>query len=109
VQCSVKQFLDESPRENPFKGNYPGIGWYKAFLKRHVDITSRTSEGVTSASSKVTEENIRNWFNNIHQYLVEQSLDDILQDPTRIYNGDETGFQLAAAEFLPAVRNFRVL
>jgi hypothetical protein len=94
VQCSVKQFLDESPRENPFKDNYPGIGWYKAFLKRHVDITSRTSEGVTSASSKVTEENIRNWFNNIHQYLVENSLDDILQDPTRIYNGDETGFQL---------------
>jgi hypothetical protein len=94
VQCSVKQFLDESPRENPFKDNYPGIGWYKAFLKRHVDITSRTSEGVTSASSKVTEENIRNWFNNIHQYLVENSLNDILQDATRIYNGDETGFQL---------------
>jgi hypothetical protein len=39
VQASVKYFLDATPRENPFKNNLPGKGWYAAFLKRHPNIT----------------------------------------------------------------------
>lgn len=47
IQASVKQFLDDNPRQNPFTDNYPGYGWYKAFLKRRPELTERKSEAVT--------------------------------------------------------------
>ncbi|KAI4455566.1 homeobox-like domain superfamily [Holotrichia oblita] len=56
---SVQTFLKDNPRKNPFKNNRPGHGWFQAFLKRHSDISSRTSEGVSSASSCISEKDIR--------------------------------------------------
>lgn len=94
VQVSVKQFLDDNPRENPFTNNYPGHGWYKSFLKRNPELTERKSEAITAASSKISESDIRKWFSNIECYLKEKSYDNILQFPERIFNGDETNFQL---------------
>lgn len=94
VQTSVKNFLDKSPRENPFVNNYPGEGWYKAFLRRHPEVSIRTPEGVSAASSKVSEKDIRKWFENIYEYLTTKGYANILTDPTRIFNGDETGFML---------------
>ncbi|XP_030751032.1 uncharacterized protein LOC115878626 [Sitophilus oryzae] len=95
VQLSVKQFLDENPRPNvPFLGNKPGRGWFRAFLRRHPDITLRTPEAITAASSNVSESDIRKWFTDIETYLVEKGYDSILQDPSRVFNGDETCFLL---------------
>lgn len=94
VQISVKQFLDDNPRENPFNNNYPGEGWYKAFLKRHTELTERKSEAITTASSKISEADIRKWFSEIDSYLKDKGFDDILNFPERVFNGDETNFQL---------------
>lgn len=94
LQLSVKSFLDKVPRDNPFKDNFPSDGWNKAFLKRHPDISIRTPEGVSSSSSKVSEKDIRKWFENIKTYLVSKGFDNILNDPSRIFNSDETGFNL---------------
>jgi len=49
---------------------------------------------VTSASGNVSEENIKKWFNEIHAYLSDEKLVNILNNPERIFNGDETGFSL---------------
>ncbi|CAH0729912.1 unnamed protein product, partial [Brenthis ino] len=84
----------ESPRPNPYKDNYPGDGWFKAFLKRHPDIVQRTSEGVTQSSANISELDIRKWFTEIHQYLEEIGLLHLLDNPKRVFNGDESGFQL---------------
>nr|CAI5817822.1 unnamed protein product [Callosobruchus analis] len=73
---SVKVFLDEKPRPNPFKDNMPGEGWYKSFLKRHPALSERVPEPVTSASARVSESDIRKWF-----------LD-------KVFNADETCFLL---------------
>lgn len=74
---------------------FTGIAWYKAFLRRNPVISVRTSEHIhTSASGNVSEQNIRKWFDNIHQYLSDKYLLDVLKDPTRVFNGDETGFSL---------------
>ena len=88
IQASVKDILDAKPRANPFKDNYPGDGWYKAFLKRHPSLK------VTATCSKGSNKDIRKWFSNIEEYLSEAGFSNILQDPTRIYNADETNFEL---------------
>jgi hypothetical protein len=94
IQASVKQYLEQVPRNNPFKDNTPDRSWYKAFLKRHPEISERTAEAVTAASSKVSESDIKGWFSNIQQYSIEHNLENILLDPSHIFNGDETNFLL---------------
>lgn len=93
IQTSVKNFLDGALRPNPFKENTPGNRWYNAFLKRHPILVQRTSEAVTSSSSNVSEDNIKKWFKEIENYLKEKGYFEILEDPKRVYNGDETCFQ----------------
>lgn len=94
IISSVKKFLDENPRKNPFKDNTPGIHWFQSFLRRHPILTVRTPEAVTNASGNVSELDIRKWFQNIEVYLNEKNYFDVLADPSRVYNGDETCFQL---------------
>lgn len=53
-----------------------------------------TAEGVTAATSVVSEIDIRKWFSNIESYLRDKNYMDILSDPTRVFNGDETCFYL---------------
>ncbi|XP_072377918.1 uncharacterized protein [Diabrotica undecimpunctata] len=85
---------ESNPRVNPFVENRPGRTWLSAFLKRNPNISLRTSEGVTSASSNINQRDITKWFDNIKSYLNKKGLSDVLQDPTRIFNGDETCFYL---------------
>lgn len=99
IQMSVKEFLDSNPRDNPFQDNLPGEGWYRRFLKRHPNLTHRTPEAVTSASSVVSEADIRKWFSSIEEYLKSKNLHHILEDPTRVFNGDETCFYLCPKNF----------
>ena len=54
----------------------------------------RSSEAVTAASSCVSEENIRQWFDEVQEYIRENNLEEFMNDPSRIFNGDETGFQI---------------
>lgn len=63
-------------------------------MRRHPYLTERQTEGVSAASANVSEADIRGWFTKIEQYLKEEQLSDILQGPVRIYNSDETNFQL---------------
>ncbi|KAG5866324.1 hypothetical protein JTB14_010793 [Gonioctena quinquepunctata] len=55
-------------------------------------ISQRTSEGVTSASSCVSEADIRKWFADIQEYLIEEDLLDVISDSSRVFN--ETGFHI---------------
>lgn len=63
-------------------------------MRRNPEITLRKPEPLTTASSRVSEEDIRGWFAMIEEWLTKNELFDILDDPTRIYNGDETSFYL---------------
>ncbi|CAO1332891.1 unnamed protein product, partial [Diamesa tonsa] len=46
------------------------------------------------ASANVSEPNIRNWFDYFENYLKEDGNYEIMQDLSRIFNANETGFQL---------------
>lgn len=92
MQKSVQQFLKENPQPNPFTNNTPGEGWMRVFLKRHPELVTRSTEAVTSASACVSESDIRKWFEDIYTYIKNKKLEAVLEDPSRIFNGDETGF-----------------
>lgn len=94
IQATVKQFLDKTSRENPFTNNTPGNGWYRSFLSRNPSVTLRAPEAVTQASAAVSEKDLRGWFNQIEKYLTDEGVRDILNNPTRVFNGDESNFQL---------------
>nr|CAI5827091.1 unnamed protein product [Callosobruchus analis] len=94
VQASVQQLIKKDKRETPFKDGRPGKGWYKAFLRRHPEIVERTTEAVTAASAPISEKDIRKWFDFIESYLIEENYRQILNDASRVYNGDETNFLL---------------
>lgn len=53
-----------------------------------------TSEAVTAASATVSESDVKKWFTEIYSYLCSKALDNILNDPARMLNADETCFNL---------------
>ena len=78
----------------PFKDDRPGKTWLRLFLKRYPEIREREAEGISRGRAVITEELIRDWFKNLEEYLNKNDLVDVLDDPTRIFNGDETAFSL---------------
>ncbi|XP_062551536.1 uncharacterized protein LOC134216729 [Armigeres subalbatus] len=94
LQDNIKSFLDRNLRENPFINNRPGKKWLKLFMQRRPNVVLRTPEFITSASAKVSPDNIRSWFHKVKAYLAEKYLMHILDDPRRVFNGDETCFHL---------------
>lgn len=89
---TVEKIVKEKKIQTPFKNNRPGQKWYQGFLKRHKDLSLREAEGLTKARSIITEEYIRKWFRDLIQFLEENNALDVLEDPSRILNGDETSF-----------------
>jgi len=59
VQLSVEVFLTVKQRKTPFKDNVPGNGWFQAFLSCHPELSTHTSESVTSSSATLGEAVIR--------------------------------------------------
>ena len=91
---AVKKILDEDKRENPFVDNKPGRAWLTLFFKRHPDISLRTPETVTKNRTAVSEEYFKAWFSEVYDYLSENGLTWLLEDPGRLFNTDETGCKL---------------
>lgn len=93
---SVKKILEESGRETKYlnKSSLPGRSWFEGFLKRHSEIKQKHAESVSKARAAVTQDRIYKWFDEILEYLKENKMEEILLDPSRIFNGDEAGFRL---------------
>lgn len=92
--AAVNIFLKDNPRNTPFNENGPGIHWYKSFMNRHQILTNRTPEAVTKGSGNVSKNDICKWFIDNESYLKSKNYFEILSDPNRVFNGDETCFQL---------------
>lgn len=91
---SVEQILKQMKRANPFTDGRPGRKWYTSFLKRHPELSERVAQNLTTARANVTEEQVRNWFSEVHKYLRDKSILDITNDPNRVFNADESAFFL---------------
>uniref|UniRef100_A0A2S2NUN9 Jerky-like n=1 Tax=Schizaphis graminum TaxID=13262 RepID=A0A2S2NUN9_SCHGA len=93
VKDSVQKVIKDFPRTTPFKDSRPGEKWMKLFLKRNSEITKRNTEVISKARAAVTEEKIRDWFQELDNFLINEGCRDVLDDPSRIFNCDETGLQ----------------
>jgi len=91
---SIQQILTEDNRSNPFVNNRPGKGWFKAFLRRNPNLAERYAEPICRGRAQLTENCIRGWFSDAEEFFTERNCLYVLNDATRQYNGDETGFQL---------------
>lgn len=92
----VQKIIKDEKRKTPFKNDRPGKKWYYAFLNRNKGLlTLRTPETISKARAVVKEETIRKWFRDLEAHLTDENCQDILNDPTRLFNGDETSFSLA--------------
>ena len=94
---AVQKLVTEKKRQTPFTDDRPGETWYRGFLKRHPDISVREPEGVSGIRAVVTEASIRKWFDTAQSYLSNQegcAFDEIMADPRRVINTDETNFSL---------------
>ena len=115
----LKEFLAELAEANPdrvtpFRNNKPGKKrmsqclntnnlqylltsgrkWLRGFMRRNNSFSFRMPEALSSASSRVSEKDIRGSFNLIDGWLTENGMREILNDPARIFNADETSFFL---------------
>ncbi|KAG5883067.1 hypothetical protein JTB14_009952 [Gonioctena quinquepunctata] len=90
---SVKQLVEAEGMNNPLKDNVPGRKWFEGFLKRHPRVGQKKAEHLCKARAVVTESGIRSWFSHVTEELGENI--EILEDPRRVFDMDETAIHLA--------------
>ena len=96
VLNSVQNMLNGNPDlPTPFGDNRLGKKWFQLFMNRHRDISVRVPERVSKARACITEKVIRAWFENVRKDLADINALYVLEDPSRIFNTDETCIQLA--------------
>lgn len=91
---SVQHFVKEQKRETPFVDDRPGRKWYASFLKRNPELAIRTPQNLTASRALLTEAKLVSWYKEVDSYIQDHNLTDILQDPHRIFNADETAFHM---------------
>lgn len=84
----------EDGRPNPFINGRPGKKWMNSFFKRNESISMRTPEAISKGRAVITKESIIKWFEKLTDYLTQIQALDVLEDPKRVLNGDETSFML---------------
>lgn len=95
VLDSVQQLIRELNRKTCFINERPGRTWMKGFLKRNPSVTVRLAENLTVTRGSITRETLLKWYDEVYGYMKAHNYDEILNDPRRVFNGDETAFFLS--------------
>lgn len=112
VKDAVQKVLKADPRPNKFTDDRPGDKWLKLFLRRYPEVSKRNTEIISKSRASVTESAIRQWFLELTEYLETENMLEMMADPSRIYNADETGMRTCMKSGLvlgPAKKNFQNL
>lgn len=91
---SVQQIVKDLHLESKFPNGMPGKKWLNLFLQRNPEISDRKPEKLSKVRANVTEQYIRSWFSEVKDYAEKNNLTEVLLDPSRIFNLDETAFFL---------------
>ncbi|XP_065642449.1 uncharacterized protein LOC136074076 [Hydra vulgaris] len=90
---TVQKYLNSNNIKTKFTNNRPAKGWFYAFLRRHIQLSQKRGEYLNRARGGGTEKAIRNCFTEIPKLLEENA--QYLNDSMRVFNIDESGFQLS--------------
>ncbi|KAJ8966802.1 hypothetical protein NQ314_003298 [Rhamnusium bicolor] len=91
---SVQKIVKDENLKSPFRNGRPGEKWYAGFLRRHPKLVLKNGETLEKYRAQLTQEYIRSWFLDLKTFLTESKALDILDNPSRMLNEDETGFRL---------------
>ena len=95
LAVTIKKIIDEDGRPTPFKDNKPGKHWLKGFFGRHPELSIRTTLQIGKERALISSDKVEKWFTDFRSYIENELGDkDLLSDPSRIYNADESGFSL---------------
>jgi hypothetical protein len=96
LKDTVKIILDKDGRPNMFKNNRPGDAWFDLFRKRNEKLVWRTPQDLGYDRARLRKDDITEWFAGLQMYLINEvpQYEEILQDPDRLLNADESGFPL---------------
>ena len=90
----IQNVVRKEKRETSFRDERPWYDWNYAFLERNSQIVQIKNETpLESSRAKLTKESTDKWYNNFKDFL---NARDLLNNPGRIYNADETGFSLGS-------------
>ena len=103
----TQEIVKSIPLTTPWEDGRPSLRWYQLFMGRHPWLKRRQTMILSRERSAVTQEVLEEWFVELRQYMTTAGYPDIFDDPTRIYNADESGFPLApeCGKVLYDVRN----
>ncbi|XP_012944901.1 uncharacterized protein LOC106013512 [Aplysia californica] len=91
---TVQKCLNTKAETTVFKDNMPGEKWYRLFCKRHEnELSLRTPQALGSLRAAVSEYKIVAWFQKAKEDI-SQIDPTVLECPERLFNCDESGFQL---------------
>lgn len=67
-------------------------------MMRHPSLSERTPQALTQQRAGITLQMVQNWFHGLETFLKSEVPDwaDMMGNPTRVFNADETGFPLSA-------------
>lgn len=89
IAC-VAHYIKKKRLVTKFKNGTPGKKWLQHFLRRHPNISRRIPSSLPKHRAIVTEKQIRDWFAEIKNFIRADKHEQILKDPTRVFNMDET-------------------
>ncbi|XP_011704078.1 PREDICTED: uncharacterized protein LOC105459605 [Wasmannia auropunctata] len=90
----VQEYIIKLNKKNPFTNNRPGRSWYNGFCLRHPELATKMAQNLSKYRADVTEEKLREWFNNeLKTFLEQKELIDI--EPSRVFSLDESAFFLS--------------
>ena len=95
IQDKVQELVKKLKITTPWPNDRPSEKWYRGFMNRHPNLHYRMVSALCKERASVSFDNIFEWFMDLRNFLIETGNQDMFEDPTRIYNCDETGFPLA--------------
>ncbi|GFO22012.1 hypothetical protein PoB_004851700 [Plakobranchus ocellatus] len=94
IAAAVRSIVSGIPgKVTPFKDNGPGYRWYRGFMKRHshqIGLSNR--QALRAQRAAVSAQKIKLWFEIAEKEIGLESK-DVLGDPNRIFNCDESTFK----------------
>ncbi|GFS27281.1 tigger transposable element-derived protein 6-like protein [Elysia marginata] len=94
IKDKVRDILALRGASTRTKDGRPCRDWIQCFMKRHPEVSGRTTQPLGKERARVSSAEVQQWFTDMKKYLDGKD-PSLLNSPDRIYNAVETGFALA--------------